>query len=513
MTPQTSLEIKGNLVAHAAAELVSEIIRAKLTGSLRLEQKDQKAVLYFKSGRLSFAVSNSRKARLFDILISRGSLERETLADIPNFSSDFELAAQLETRQLLTRQEIGALVTQQIAYILIDAFCWMDGSWTFSSLARLRDGLDYSIDVRPILIQYARCLPSETVLKRLRLAEDSFSRSEVSADGLDLLPDEVKILDVCAEKSLDLRKLFEQSLLTQDAAVGAIYSSWLIGLLNRENWHPAFPQSAVIAIRGARLELKREATRIQITQPEPSPQFPAPTAPVAELSSEDVIESLDEYLARVESAATYYDVLGVGPSAEQDAIKRAYLSLVKQFHPDHFHKAAADLGPRVQTAFAALSKAYETLKTPESRELSDFRVRKELAEREKLSESGLDKTTDDRLRQAQLSFDHAIEVMRGGDMDNALPFFARAAHFDPTNARYRAEYGLILSNDPKEKHTAEAELQAAIGLAPDPPTYRVRLAKFFISIGLQKRAEGEIGRLQKAFPQNGEALALLESLR
>jgi len=98
-------------------------------------------------------------------------------------------------------------------------------------------------------------------------------------------------------------------------------------------------------------------------------------------------------------------------------------------------------------------------------------------------------------------------------MDKALPFFARAAQFDPKNARYRAEHGLILSNDPKEKHTAEAELQAAIGLAPDPPIYRVRLAKFFISIGLQKRAEGEIGRLLKAFPQNGEALALLESLR
>ena len=39
------------------------------------------------------------------------------------------------------------------------------------------------------------------------------------------------------------------------------------------------------------------------------------------------------------------------------------------------------------------------------------------------------------------------------------------------------------------------------------------LAKFFINVGLRKRAEGEIGRLLKAFPQNREALALLESLR
>ncbi|MBP7475322.1 MAG: tetratricopeptide repeat protein, partial [Pyrinomonadaceae bacterium] len=97
--------------------------------------------------------------------------------------------------------------------------------------------------------------------------------------------------------------------------------------------------------------------------------------------------------------------------------------------------------------------------------------------------------------------------------EGATPFLARAAHFAPKNARYRAYYGKALSSDDKQRHKAEAEMQAAVKIDPDNPTYRLILAEFFIQVNLMKRAEGELNRLLAIYPSNREARALLDSIR
>ena len=61
---------------------MAEIGQARLSGSLRLSDKDKKSILYFKSGKVVFAVSNARSARLFDILLRRNKLTKEDLGQI-----------------------------------------------------------------------------------------------------------------------------------------------------------------------------------------------------------------------------------------------------------------------------------------------------------------------------------------------------------------------------------------------------------------------------------------------
>ena len=86
-------------------------------------------------------------------------------------------------------------------------------------------------------------------------------------------------------------------------------------------------------------------------------------------------------------------------------------------------------------------------------------------------------------------------------------------HFNPKNARYHAYYGKALSADEKQKHKAESELQAALKIDPNNPTFRILLAEFFIQFNLLKRAEGELKRLLDLFPSNREARDLLDSLQ
>jgi cytochrome c-type biogenesis protein CcmH/NrfG len=99
------------------------------------------------------------------------------------------------------------------------------------------------------------------------------------------------------------------------------------------------------------------------------------------------------------------------------------------------------------------------------------------------------------------------------DADSAVPFFARAVHLDSKNARYHAYYGKALSFDPEQRFKAEAEMQTAIKLDPQNPTFRILLAEFFIEFNLLKRADGELNRLLTIFPGNKEAIALLKTLR
>ena len=99
------------------------------------------------------------------------------------------------------------------------------------------------------------------------------------------------------------------------------------------------------------------------------------------------------------------------------------------------------------------------------------------------------------------------------EVDRALPFLARAAHFAPKVARFRAYYGKALSTDEKQRHKAENEIQAALRIEPDNPTFRIMLAEFFIQNNLLKRAEGELKRLLAVFPGNREAMDMLDRLK
>ncbi len=93
MTPQNQLSVEGNFLEHAFAELVAEISHAQFSGSLRVSNEERKCVIYFKKGRIAFAVSNQRTSRLFEMLLKQEKISSDDLAQIPNFTNDIEFAS------------------------------------------------------------------------------------------------------------------------------------------------------------------------------------------------------------------------------------------------------------------------------------------------------------------------------------------------------------------------------------------------------------------------------------
>lgn len=519
MAPQSELELKGNFRVHPFAELLAEIGEAGFNGSLRVSEQDKKCIVYFKAGQIVFAVSNQRSTRLFDILLRREKVTKDDLVKIPNFSNDFEISDFLMKNGVISQPERDALFREQIESIVIDILSWSNGDWAFSPLARIREGLLFEFATAKSLLQYGRCIPAETVLGRFRTMDETFRRSEISEFSSDLTLEEGFILSRVDAVPIVVADLVSLCTMPESKVLHSLYTLWLGGLLIRENWNAAFSKGLVNAIKSAKLELRTEA-KDRSSTPAPVTEKPAAAEPqpddavleIPEKAAETVI-SLTEYLARVEKAPTYYDILGVDAKAETDELKRAYLHLAKNFHPDRFRSENSVTLKRIQNAFTELAHAHETLKNPESREVYDYRARKELADREARAATGETGTQQHTREQASENFDRGFSLMMENDPEGALPFLARAAHFSPQTAKYRAYYGRALAFDEKKRHKAEAEMQAGIKLDPDNPSFRIMLAEFFIQYNLLKRAEGELTRLLATFPSNREARELLDELK
>lgn len=516
MTAKSPLEIEGNFLTHPFAELLVEIGAARLTGSLRASDKERKCVIYFKSGRVVFAASNAREARLFARLLSTGRLAKDDLAKIPNFQNDFELTGFLLDTGFLSETDRDRLFSEQVASIITHVLTWPEGAWTFSSLARVKDGLEFEIETRPLLLEYGRSMSVQKVLDRFRSMDESFGPvPNVANTKLDLRPEEGFILSRADSGSLSATDIAKVSAMPEKTALSLIYTLWLAGLLTRHAWQPALSEEAISLMKTAKLELKKEARVHGVTLGETVEQV-VPEIVAVEEEKEEKEEkekplTVDEYLQRVESAPTYYDVLGIDTKATIPEIKQAYFALAKMFHPDRYHAEGGELLQRVQHAFTELASAHETLKSNDTRDLYDYRMRKELANRNK-SESEKNDASGRHAEEAADHFEHGFKLLDEKKPEEALPFLARAANYSPKTAKYRAYYGKALSADSEQRHRAESEMQAAVKLDPENATYRLLLAEFFIAQNLHKRAEGELNRLLAIFPSNGEAREMLSRL-
>lgn len=521
MTAQNNLDLTGSLSTHPLAELLVEILQARLNGSLRLSNGDQKVIVYFDRGEAIFAISNSRVFRIFDILLRTKKIDKQFLAANPNYTNDLEFGRVLIAKGVVMPGEMDQIFSDQIIDILKDAFKWDSGSWTFSPLARLREGIRFKIDLNKILIEHARRMTGEAVYRRFKSVQETFIlRSEIE-EKLDLLPHEAFVLTRFTDSAFSVEQVKTVSGMPETATFHTLYTLWIGGFLVRREWNAAFSDNKLRAILSAKLELKKEAAH-----PEAQPAAKDKPAPVVEKAggiaepepqaAEEEI-SLTDYLARSANAPTHYEMLGIEVKSDLAAIKQAYFALAKRFHPDHFHSEGdAGLLVKIQASFTKLAQAYDVLKNQDSRDAYDFRMRKELAEQERRNAAGVSKEEINKQLQSEQgaeNFDQGFTLLMDEEYEAAVPYLARAVFFSPDNPRYRAYYGKALSADEKQRHKAESELQAAIRMDPTNPAFKIILVEFFIQMNMIKRAEGELTRLLSVFPSNREARVLLDSLR
>lgn len=502
--------MNGQLSEQPLAELIREISAKSLSGRLRLEHERVKVVAYFENGDFVFAAANLRTLRLREYLKKAALVSDQDLAQFNERVPDTDLIKVLCTQNLLSPVAAQQIQTRQVTDVLRLALSWTEGAWDFESRSRLEQQLDLKIDVDSLLLESARRLPPEFAHSRFRNPAEILAPSEQPLGHENLLPVEVFLLSRL-DKPAALRDLLAISGLSEAETLQIVYSLALAGLVKREFWKSSFQDQ-------------------QPTAPPPVKEEVAPVpTPAAEPESshETDLQEVENFLSRVKNAKTHYEVLGVSYEASPADLKNVYYQFARKYHPDRFRKTDAALVTRIESSFARITHAYDTLRDDKLR--AGYNAKLEARRKaEKLAEP-TPKTTapepelkvDERVTEpvistaerAEAQYKEGLAALELGQRKIALGLFASAANGVPKEARYRAAYGKLLAANENTRRAAETELLAAIKLDANNADYRISLAELYRDLGLKLRAKGEAERAVAADPNSRKARDLLRALK
>ena len=504
--------MNGQISEQPLAELIREISLKSLSGRLRLEHDRAHVVAYFHSGKFLYAASNVRTLRVREYLKKADAVSDQDLAQFNERVSDTDLLRVLCAQTVLSPAVAEEIQARLVTDVLRVALLWTEGTWDFESRSRLTEQLNAEIDMGALLLEAGRRMPGEFAASRFRNPAEMITSVDEPLVNENLLPAEVFLLSR-VDRPMTVRELVAVSGLGEEETLAHVYSLTLAGLLKREHWHAVF-------------------TGEQSTPAPPvrEKSIPAPPPAVAREPTPEIDErDVESFLVSVKTARTHYEVLGVEREISASDLKTVYYGLARRYHPDRFRKNYAAMVPRIESAFARITQAYDTLREDKLRRSYDAKLeaRKKadhLAESapkasapavqpEPAAEGVVAEPVVSKAERAETQFKEGFAALELGQRKVALGLFASAANAAPNEPRYRAFYGQMLAASEATRRAAEVELNAAVKLDPNNAEYRVMLAELYRDLGLKLRAKGEAERAVAADPNNRKARELLRTLK
>lgn len=183
----------------------------------------------------------------------------------------------------------------------------------------------------------------------------------------------------------------------------------------------------------------------------------------------------------------YYAILGVARSARPEDIKKAYLQLARDNHPDRIRdpaqKAEAD------RRFQLITEAYNQL-------------REESARRE------YDKSLDRKVRtpeeEARVFFKNGELQEQSREFGNALKYYYEAMRLQPEKLEYMLAAARILSLDKGRQRQAAELYELAMAKHPASPEPGLELGNLYMRSGMHTRAKRVYETAARQFPQHAE---------
>ena len=202
-------------------------------------------------------------------------------------------------------------------------------------------------------------------------------------------------------------------------------------------------------------------------------------------------------MAKNKAFIDYYEVLGIWPTADADAIKKAYFNLAKVHHPDIVGKPHnSDDG----VDFKMINEAFGIL--------SDRLKRHEFDETLKKAKGGGTEPEhrDADKRSAQLAFEQARTAMKANRYDKAVVLLKSAIKYDDSNAAYHSWYGFALAKLKTHLHEARDACRKALETEFYNSDFHANLGFVYYQAGLNSTADEAFAEALKWDPDHAMSI-------
>ncbi len=449
------------------ALFLHDIYFGKRSGRLVFKSGDIEKYFFFTDGDLLQVKTNQPEERLGEVLFRLEKISRDDHARMDDFIEPrTNIGEVLKSKGLISEADLEEALVYQLRETTLNTFPYFDADVVFQERvgAPGEKGI-HRISV-PFLIEYGiRRMAYDPALKAFltKKVPRPHARSMVHL----LTPEEKKVLAVItggapAEKVLTglggAPELFWKSL----------YLLYCLDLVTFESEAASPPAEAPAhgpAAGGER------------------------TAEIADVMA--MRESLE--------TKTYYQILEVPKTANEEEIKKAYFNLARRFHPDRFDRkvqsAHRDL---IDEVFDAITNAYRTLINRDKRKAYDS------------GSGGRGEAPEDAMRKADIKFRQGKTLYTQERYDDAVSLLEEAVRLRKTKGDYYLLLAMAESKIPAYSKKAEEDFLKAIVLEPWNPEGYVGLGYLYKNEGLVTKAGRQFQKALEADPDHKQALQELE---
>jgi serine/threonine protein kinase/curved DNA-binding protein CbpA len=501
------VRLQGSLGDTTVAELIREVYSARNTGILHLTRDDASKRIYFKNGNVVFANSDVNEDRLGEFLIRTGEIDRPTFDRASELmkKTGQRMGTSLIKLDVLTRENLSALVRRQVQAIIYSLFDWDRGVYGFEIHERpVEEDIIVELSTAELILFGVRAMDS---LDRIRTALGSLDRVLRHTENplllyqkMTLTTSEGYVLSR-VDGATSVAEIASISPLGEDETLRCVYALVAAGVV--EMAARTFPPTARISTPPPREE-KAPAAETQKKEPEPAPPPE---------QGQEVLDDIARKHASLETA-DYYEVLGVSPGASDDEIKKGYYAMAKKYHPDRHHLPhLREVQGLLEELFAKVTVAYQELSDPASRRRYDG------ARLQKARAAAAPETS----AQGPAPYSMPQEVVAERHYQQGYGHFEREEYFDaiqclrecvrmmPGEPRFHKLLAKALSKNPNWRKEAETHFLQALKANEFDLECLVGLAETYEAAGLATRAANIYEKILAYDPDHSIAREKMEA--
>jgi CheY-like chemotaxis protein/tetratricopeptide (TPR) repeat protein len=473
--------LRGSLQHVPFPAVLHHLHGLRATGVLHLESGKKRKWIELRDGHPVAVRSNLLNECLGHYLMRTGRIQQAELDESQRRMKGGRLQGEiLVAMELLSEDEITAALCAQADEKLFEVFGWNDGTFRFEKGAALK---------RANALGLKRS-PANLILRGVR---ERFSGERIQAffhshadcaiapgdspyyrfQEIDLEPDQQELLQRLNGRS----RVSEVLSGDRDQSLArTLYALVATGLLT--------------LLEGSVREAKPAAPR------------PPVRAASAGAQSDPECVSLAAMAERF-GAQTYFEILGVQPSASTADVERAYVRLAEETHPDRYSGSSEAVREVAEEVFAHVTRAYETLVDPRRR--GEYVLDRRREEREAAKEEAGQKALE-----AANQFQRGEALLKSRAYEDALAHFGQALELNPSEGDYHTHYGWTLHlchpSDPHMIEEAMEHVRRGLKLASHGDRAYLYMGRLFRAIGKPAAAEKMFTRAVQIQPDCVEAL-------